>query len=172
MNSLVYSCERAKATARFVHWFGADLVAGVPTCGSRSLDFQFLLLQILIFTPPLERDTITAPGFVQLVLLQRKQDMAKVQTQAPGTTLENFRDEVRTERGHGKCCRLGTLAGVHKGPHACPAKNLARWERPELEQGNKLSSGNNRTRGSSVCVVTTAVCVGSATTGEVSAARS
>ena len=31
-----------------------------------------------------------------------------------------FSDKVRYEGGHGKCCRFGTLTGVHQGRHICP----------------------------------------------------
>ena len=30
---------------------------------------------------------------------------------------KKFRDEVRPEGGHEKCCRLGTLTGVHQGAY-------------------------------------------------------
>ena len=46
----------------------------------------------------------------------------KLKIQAPGTTFSTVSDEVRPEGEDEKCCRFGTLTGVHQGAHICHAK--------------------------------------------------
>ena len=61
-----------------------------------------------------------------LLVLQRKTILdlqcKKIKIQAPGTTLLTFIDKVRYEGGHEKCCRFGTLTGVHQGAHIRSSK--------------------------------------------------
>ena len=52
----------------------------------------------------------------------------KAQHRAPGTIFSTFTDKVRPEGRHEKCCRFGTLTGVHHGAHIrsanlCSARN-------------------------------------------------
>ena len=51
----------------------------------------------------------------------------KTAIQASGTTFSNFSDEIRPEEGHGKCCRFGTLTGVHQDAHICPDHSWLDW---------------------------------------------
>ena len=46
----------------------------------------------------------------------------KSQNQVPRTAFSTFDNEVRLEGGHGNCCRLATLTGVHQGAPICLAK--------------------------------------------------
>jgi len=43
------------------------------------------------------------------------QQHKKPKIQAPGTTFSKFSDDVRPERGQGKCCRFDPLTGLHQG---------------------------------------------------------
>ena len=44
--------------------------------------------------------------------------------QTSGTTYSNFTDIVRPEGGRVKCCRFGTLTGVHLGAHIIRSRRL------------------------------------------------
>ena len=105
--------------------FIPDLAAEGWKCGSRRLNFRFLVLYVaILFSAIIERELKKPRGRNEYVPPFRSTaenktwlKYKKLKIQAPGTTFSTLSDNVRYEGGHDKCCRFGTLAGVHQEAH-------------------------------------------------------